>query len=70
MDVTATTDIQITGILKKGGEEVWRHTVTKQIIERDDYAKTRVNAERSMGEAIGETSRDLITELAKSLVSN
>lgn len=69
VDVTATTDIQLTGMLKKGDEEIWRHTITKQIIERDDYAKTKENAERSMGGAIGETCRDLITELAKYLAS-
>ena len=69
VDVTATTDIQLTGMLKKGDEEIWRHTITKQIIERDDYAKTRDNAERSMGGAIGETCRDLITEMAKYLAS-
>lgn len=69
VDVTATTDIQLTGMLKEGDEEIWRHTITKQIIERDNYAKTKENAERSMGGAIGETCRDLITELAKYLAS-
>lgn len=69
VDVTATTDIQLTGMLKKGDEEIWRHSVSKQIIERDDYGKTRENAERSMGGAIGETCKDLITELAKYMAS-
>ena len=69
VDVTATTDIQLTGILTKDGEELWRHTVSKQIKNTDDYGKTRQNAENSMGGAIGETCKELITELAKYLVS-
>ena len=70
VDVTATTDIQITGMLRYGSEEIWRHTITKQIIERDNYGNTEANAERSMGNAIGDACKELITEMAKHLASN
>lgn len=69
VDVTATTEIQLTGKLTKGDEEVWRHTVTKQTVERDDYGKTRENTERSMGATIGESCKELITEMAKYFAS-
>lgn len=69
VDVTATTEVQLTGKLKKGEEEVWQHTISKQILELDDYSNTRYNAEKSMGGAIGESCKELITEMAKYLAS-
>ena len=69
IDVEATTDIKITGYLYQGNTEVWRKTVSKHIVKIDDYAKTKQNAEAAMGEAIGEASKELITEVAKYLAS-
>lgn len=68
-DVTATSYVELTGMLKKNDEEIWRNTVSKQITEEDDYSDTRANAEWAIGRAIGEICRDLITDMAKSLAS-
>jgi hypothetical protein len=67
IDVTAVTDIQLTGILLRGNQEVWNHTISKQITEEDTYAHAKENAEKSMATAIGETCKELITEMAKYL---
>ncbi len=69
VDVTATTEVQLTGKLTKGEEKVWQHTISQQIIERDVYGSTKENAEKSMGGAIGESCTELITEMAKYLAS-
>lgn len=70
IDVTATTDIQLTGNLTRNNEEIWRHTITKQVVEHNDYGKTEKNTENCMGNAIGEACNELITELAIFLSSN
>jgi hypothetical protein len=67
IDVTATTDVLVTGKLIKDKKEIWLHSISKQIIQRDIYAKTEKNAENSMGIAIGESCKELITEMAKFL---
>ncbi|MDI6804567.1 MAG: hypothetical protein QME58_12110 [Bacteroidota bacterium] len=64
VDVEATTDIQLTGIFLKGNEEVWRKSVSKHVLKVDDYSNTTKNLENSMGEAIGECSKEIITQLA------
>lgn len=64
VDVEATTDIQLTGILLKGNEEIWRKSVSKHVLKVDDYSNTTKNLEKSMGEAIGECSKEIITQLA------
>lgn len=69
IEVTAMTELKLTGRLTKGAEELWLHTVTKQITTTADYSDTELNAENSMGQAIGESCKDLITELAKYLSS-
>jgi hypothetical protein len=69
VDVEATTDIQLTGILLKGNEEVWRKSMTKHVLKIDDYSNTGKNLEKCMGEAIGACSKDLIAELARYLTS-
>jgi len=69
VDVEATTDIQLTGILLKGNEEVWRKSMTKHAMKVDDYSNTEKNLEKCMGEAIGGCSKDLIAELARYLTS-
>lgn len=70
IDVTAITEIQLTGKLTKGDQEVWRYTVSKQIVERDKYGNTQENTERSMGNTIGEVCKELVTEMAKYLSQN
>jgi hypothetical protein len=69
IDVHATTDLRITGIVTKGGREVWRQTVSKHVVQTDDYKNTEHNAEFTMGEAIGEGSKELVTALAAFLAS-
>jgi hypothetical protein len=67
IDVSASTDVQITGKLLKNKIEVWRQSISKQIVQHDSYAKAQKNAENSMGIAIAESCNDLITEMAKYL---
>lgn len=69
IDVEATTNIQLTGILMKGDEEVWRKIVSKQVVKIDDYSNTEKNLEKCMGEAIGKATKELITDLARYLAS-
>jgi len=69
MDVHATTEIRITGVVTKGGREVWRQTASKRVFQTDDYKNTEHNAEFTMGEAIGEGSKELVTALATFLAS-
>ncbi|MBU8922662.1 MAG: hypothetical protein KOO63_12660 [Bacteroidales bacterium] len=67
VDVTANIDVKLTGILKSDNVEVWRYTVIKHSSEIADYGKTKTNAELLMGNAIGDVSRDIISEMAKFL---
>jgi len=69
LDVHATTEIRIVGVVTKRGREVWRQTVTKRIFQTDAYKNTEHNAEFTMGEAIGEGSKELVTALATFLAS-
>ncbi len=69
IDVEAVTEIRITGVLFKGEEEIWRKSISKSSLMIDDYSNTSLNAERSMGDAIGSCCKDLVTELATYLAS-
>lgn len=64
VDVEAATDIQLTGILFSGQAEIWRKSATKHVTKTDDYSNTKKNLEKSMGEAIGSCSKELIASMA------
>ncbi|TAK54776.1 MAG: hypothetical protein EPO24_12815 [Bacteroidetes bacterium] len=69
VDVEGSTDVQLTGALFKGNDEVWRKSVSKNVTKMDDYSNTTQNVEKTMGDAIGEACKELVTELAKFLAS-
>jgi hypothetical protein len=63
-DVETTTDISITGVLFKGETEVWRQTVTHNVVTVEKFPDRKINVENSMGIAIGECCTKLINDLA------
>ena len=69
VDVEASTDISITGVFLKDSEEIWRKSITKNVLKIDDYSNTSKNTENTMGEAIGEGCKEIVTELATFLAS-
>lgn len=69
VDVTATTDVKITAKLSKDNKEIWRQTIIKQAITRDNSSKSKRNAENCIGQAIGEACNEVINTLALYLSS-